>query len=173
MSLDVFDSDRDPDDVPELSFDPVDPLQGEEHREDVPPGPRTVDAATWAARAIVVATLGLVAVVGGLLLGLSLTDSTPATATPTVTTSSTTTTEPTEVVSQTPVARVNAPAVRISAAVPDAPVATTAARGATVAPTRAATATQAPTVAPSPSPTSTETPRGKGNSGKPKPTKPS
>ncbi len=170
MSLDVFDSENDPDDVPELSADPE---SGEDfHEEDVAPAPRTVDAATWAARVIAVATLGLVAVVGGLLLGLSVTDSTPATATPTATTSSTTTAEPTEVVTQTAVARVNAPAVKISAAAPDAaPVATRTTRVATVAPTRVTTSTQAPTTTSSPSPTSTET-RGKGNSGKPKPTKP-
>ncbi len=143
--------------------------------EDVVPVPRTIDAATWAARGIVVLTLGLVAVVGGLFLGVSVTDSTPSSARPSATTSSTTAPEPTET-TETSVARVNAPTVKISAARPEA-AATTAPASASASvrvssvPTRV-TAGPAPTSA-APSPTSTATPRGKStNTGKPKPSKP-
>lgn len=170
MSMDMFGLEEDPEREPELDTE-REPEPDDEDREDLMPAPRTIDAATWAARGIVVLTLGLVAVLGGLFLGVSVTDSTPAAAKPTTTTSSTTAPEPTETASETEIARVNAPPVKVSAAGPDGPQATTSVRVAGVA-TTPATVIGAPTSS-APSPTSTAAPRGKStNTGKPKPTKP-
>jgi hypothetical protein len=178
MSMDVFgvEEDPEPDSGLDSGLEPALESEPEPHDEDPMPVPRTIDAATWAARGIVVLTLGLVAVMGGLFLGVSVTDSTPSSARPSATTSSTATPGPTETIesmSEASVARVNAPAVKISTPGPKAAArtATATVRGASV-PTTRATVVPAPTSA-APSPTSTATPRGKStNTGKPKPTKP-
>lgn len=138
-------------------------------REDLDDGdrePRTADAATWVARGIVVLTIGLLAVLGGLFLGMSVSDPT-ATATPTPTSPPTSSTmaeeETAEGVIET---QTQAPTLRISAAVPDATSGTTRTASAT-----ASVASRPPATA-EPSPTSSSTPRGKStNSGKPRPTK--
>jgi hypothetical protein len=150
---------------PEDEVQPADDLPQDE----LEPTPRTVDVAAWVARGIVVLTIALVTIVGGLLLGMSVTDTT-STATPTPTTSTSSGAPTTEVPTQeaTFVRGPTAPAVRISAPAPD--VAPSAQRTASPVRTVQATATRAPTVATSP--TATSTPRGKStNTAKPKPTK--
>lgn len=167
MSVDIFEPDEpEVEPVEDLKIEP----EIEPEADEAGSVPRTIDVATWAARAIVVATIGLVAVVGGLLLGISVTDSTPSSAKPPTTTSSTTATEPGQTTSQPDVARVLAPPVKISTAGADRPVATNSTARSVDDTTRA---TVAPAPSDSPSPTSTATPRGKStNTGKPKPTKP-
>jgi hypothetical protein len=151
---------------------PADELEGDleaeptDELDQVYEEPRSVDVATWVARGIVVLTIGLLAVLGGLFLGMSVTDTSP-TATPTPAPPATSSTmgeqESGEAVVGT---ESQAPALRISPAVPGAAAATNSAATST-----ASVATRAPATA-EPSPTASATPRGKGtNSGKPRPTK--
>jgi hypothetical protein len=145
--------------------DAFDDFEEGDHLDDRDREPRIADAATWVARGIVVLTIGLLAVVGGLFLGMSVSDpTTSATPTPsTPVTSSTAVEETAEPLVET---ETQAPPLRVSAAVPDGAAGTTRAGGST-----APVASQTPATA-APSPTSSSTPRGKGtNSAKPRPTK--
>ena len=92
----------------------------EEPRPSASAEPRPAALATWIARVIVVLTLGLLTLVGGLFLGLSVWD-TPSSATPMSTTMPTTpqtSLSGTPVPTETDAAATQAPPVRISSVAP-------------------------------------------------------
>ena len=134
------------------------------------PAPRTVDAATWVARGIVVATLGLVTLVLGLIVGIMVADPGPTTASgPTAAGVSPSTSPPTSI-APPEASGTQAPPTRVSAAITNHPTVPAApARLATGATTRSSVVA-APTSTTS---TASTTTHGRsGNTGKPKPTKP-
>lgn len=131
------------------------------------PAPRTVDAATWVARGIVVATLGLVTLVLGLIVGIMVADPGPTTASgPTAAGVSPATTTP-AYIAPPETSGTQAPPVRVSAASTTQPAAPAAPPRQTAGATTRSSVVAAPT---STTPTASTTTHGR--SGKPKPTKP-
>lgn len=132
--------------------------------------PRTVDVATWVARGIVVATLGLMILVLGLIAGLVVADPGPTAASGPAAAGGVATTSTGGPVAEPETPGTHAPPVRVSPA-------STVQRAAPVATARSvadATTRSTPTSALT-SPASTPSPLTHGRSGntvKPKPTKP-
>lgn len=143
----------------------------EEPRPSASAEPRPAALATWIARVIVVLTLGLLTLVGGLFLGLSVWD-TPSSATPMSTTMPTTpqtSLSGTPIPTETDAAATQAPSVRISSVAPGGSTSASGSRSAGQSLPSGTVVTTSPQATSSPSPSPTSTPRGRGQTKPPKP----